>query len=107
MCNLNVDFYILEDGTTVQVGYNKASVHLFFDIHITFEQKARWVKDGHVTPEPDQSTFSGFLSRESVRVSLNYATTNDLTIYTCNAQNHYLQAPYSEKHYVFVVQSLD
>ena len=30
----------------------QTSSHLFFDARIAFERKYRWVKDGHITPEP-------------------------------------------------------
>ena len=67
---------------------------------MTLERKARWVKDGHKTPEPEWSTFAGVVSRESVRIALSYAALNDIPICACDIQNAYLQAPSSEKHYV-------
>jgi len=100
MENLKVAFDILEDGAKPPVGYNKASGHLVFDVRMTLERKARWVKDGHKTPEPDWSTFAGVASRESVRIALTYAALNDLPVCACDIQNAYLQTPSSEKHYV-------
>ena len=67
---------------------------------MTLERKARWVKDGHKTPEPEWSTFARVVSRESVRIVLTYAALNDLSVCACDIQNAYLQAPSSEKHYV-------
>jgi hypothetical protein len=99
MENLKVAFDILEDGAKVPVGYHKASGHLFFDVRMTLERKARWVKDGHKTPEPEWSIFAGIVSRESVRIALSYAALNDIPICACDVQNAYLQAPSSEKHY--------
>ena len=64
MENLRVAFDILEDGSKIPVGYHKASGHLVFDVRMTLERKARWVKDGHKTPEPEWSTFAGVVSRE-------------------------------------------
>ena len=100
MENLKVAFDILEDGAKPPVGYNKASGHLVFDVRMTLERKARWVKDGHKTPEPEWSTFAGVVSRESVRIALTYAALNQLPVCACDIQNAYLQAPASEKHYV-------
>ena len=100
MENLKVAFDILEDGAKPPVGYNKASGHLVFDVRMTLERKARWVKDGHKTPEPEWSTFAGVVSRESVRIALTYAALNGLPVCACDIQNAYLQAPSSEKHYV-------
>ena len=31
-----------------------------FDVKMDFTRKARWVKDGHHTPDPDQSKTAGF-----------------------------------------------
>jgi len=67
---------------------------------MTLERKARWVKDGHKTPEPEHSTFAGVFSRKSVRIAFTYAALNDLSICAADIQNAYLQAPTSEKHYI-------
>ena len=64
------------------------------------EQKDRWVKDGHRIPEPKQSTFSGVVSRDSVRIALTCASLKDLPICACDIQNAYFHAPSSEKHCV-------
>ena len=51
-----------------------------FDVKMDFTRKTRWVKDGHRTPEPDQSTFAGVVSRESVRIALTYAALNNIDV---------------------------
>ena len=71
-----------------------------FDVKMDFTRKARWVKDGHKTLEPELSTFAGVVSRESVRIALTYAALNDIAVTTCDIRNAYLQAPSSERHYV-------
>ena len=40
------------------------------------------------------------VSRESIRITLTYASLNGLSIYGADIQNAYLQAPTSEKHYI-------
>ena len=65
-----------------------------------FTRKARWVKHGHLTRDPDNSTYAGVVSRESVRIAFTYAAMNDLPICACDIRNAYLQAPSSEKHYI-------
>mmetsp|Transcript_19837 Transcript_19837/g.27905 ORF Transcript_19837/g.27905 Transcript_19837/m.27905 type:complete len:111 (+) Transcript_19837:729-1061(+) len=60
----------------------------------------RWMKDGHCTPHPETSTFSGVVSRESVRIALTYAALNDIDDNVADIRNAYLQAPSSEKHYI-------
>ena len=67
---------------------------------MTLEQKAKWVKDRHKTPEPEWSTFARVVSRESGRIALTYAVLDELPVCTCNIQNTYLQVSSSKKHYV-------
>ena len=100
MMNLKVAFDILEDEVPMTPGYSKASGHIVFDVRMTLERKARWVKDGHKTPEPEMSTYAGVVSRESVRIALTYAALNSLDVCACDIQNTYLQSPSSEKHYI-------
>ena len=65
---------------------------------MTLDRKSRWVKDGHRTPEPEQSTFAGVVSRESIRITLTYRFLNDVSVFGADIYNAYLQAPTSEKH---------
>ena len=69
---------IFDEGTSPPVRWSKSSGHLVFDVKMDFSRKARWVKDGHRTPEPELSTFAGVVSRESVRIALTYAAMNDI-----------------------------
>jgi hypothetical protein len=100
MENLKVAFDILEKGEAPPPGYKKASGHTIFDVRMTLERKARWVKDGHKTPQPNNCTCAGVVSRESVRIALTSAALNGLPVCACDIQNAYLQAPSSEKHYI-------
>ena len=76
------------------------SGNLIFDVRMTLERKARWVKDGHRTPQPDCSKYAGVVSRESIRIDLVYDSLNGLQVCGCDIQNAYLQAPASENHYI-------
>ena len=100
MENLKVAFDILPENAKPPPGYTFASGHIVFDVRMTLERKARWVKDGHKTPSPEWSTFAGVVSRESVRIIFTYAALNALPICACDIKNAYLQAPSSEKHYI-------
>ena len=100
MSNVLVAFELLRDGERAPVGWSKSSGHIIFDIKMDFTRKARWVKDGHLTREPDHSTYAGVVSRESVRIALLYAALNSIDVIAGDIQNAYLQAPSSEKHYV-------
>ncbi len=65
-----------------------------------FTRKARWVKDGHKTPDSLTSSFAGVVSRDSIRITLTHAALLGLPILGADIRNAYLQAPSSEKHYV-------
>ena len=49
--NLKFSFDIIDDGSKISVGHNKASGHLVLDVRMILEWKARWVIDGYKTPE--------------------------------------------------------
>lgn len=100
MANVAVAFEILDPNKPIPIGWEKSSGHLVFDLKMDFTRKARWVKDGHRTPEPDQSTFAGVVSRESVRIALIYVALNNIDVKAADIKNAYLQAPSSEKHYI-------
>ena len=100
MKNVAVAFEILELGSPIPIGWTRSSGHLVFDVKMDFTRKARWVKDGHRTAEPEISTFAGVVSRESVRIALTYAALNGIDVMAADIKNAYLQAPSSEKHYV-------
>ena len=100
MRNVAVAFEILPLGVQAPPGWSRSSGHLVFDVKMDFTRKARWVKDGHRTPDPHRSTFAGVVSRESVRIALTYAALNNLDVVAADIQNAYLQAPSSEKHFV-------
>lgn len=100
MDNVEVAFDIQEDGTPIPVGYKKASGHLVWDVKMDFTRKARWVKDGHKTADPEGSNFAGVVSRDSIRIVFTYAALNGLDICAADIKNAYIQAPTSEKHYI-------
>ena len=100
MFNVGVAFEILEEGQSAPPGWKKASGHLIWDVKMDFTRKARWVMDGHKTPDPIGSTFGGMVSRESVRIAFTYPALNGLQVFAADIRNAYLQAPSSQKDYV-------
>ena len=100
MTNVGIAFKILENDERLPVGYKKSSGHLIFDVKMDFTRKARWVKDGHRTPDPETSKYAGVVSRESIRVLLTHAALHGIDVMAADIRNAYLQAPTSEKHYV-------
>ena len=61
--NLKVAFDIPPEVNSPPPGYFRSSGHIIFDVRMTLERKARWVKDGHNTPEPSWSNYDGAVSR--------------------------------------------
>ena len=100
MFEVGVAFKILDDEEHIPVGYSKSSGHLIFDVKMDFTRKARWVKDGHKTPDLEDSKYAGVVSRESVRIALTYAAVHGVDVLAADIRNAYLQAPTSEKHYI-------
>ena len=100
MFQVGVAFKILTDNEHLPVGYTKTSGHMVFDIKMDFTRKARWVKDGHKTPDPENSKYAGVVSRESVRIALTYAALYGIEVLAADIRNAYLQAPSSEKDFI-------
>ena len=100
MRNNGVAFEILEENKPAPPGWHKVTGHLVFDVKMDFTRKARWVLDGHKTPDPVGSTYAGVVSRESVRIAFTYAALNDLDVFAADVRNAYLQAPSSQKDYI-------
>ena len=55
-----------------------------------FTRKARYVKYGHRTADPEQSTFAGFILQENVCIALTYAALNGLDVTSADIKNAYL-----------------
>ena len=100
MFNVGVAFEILEEDQPAPAGWEKTSGHLIWDFKMDFTRKARWVLDGHKTPDPIGSTFAGVVSHESVRIAFTYTALNGLQVFAANIRNTYLQAPSSQKDYI-------
>jgi hypothetical protein len=100
MGNVCVTFKILGQNAKVPPGWFKASGHIIFDVKTDFTRKAYWVKDGHKTPDSKTSSFSGVVSRDSIRIAITHAALLDLPVMGADTRNAYLQAPSSEKNFI-------
>ena len=100
MYNIGVAFEVKEKGDAPPTGYTKVTGHLVWDVKMDFTRKARWVLDGHKTPDPVGSRYAGVVSRESVRIAFTYAALNGLDVFAADIRNAYLQAPTSQKNYI-------
>ena len=65
-----------------------------------FTRKARWVKDGHNTPDPESSSYAVVVSREIIRLILRNSAMHGVSVTALYVRSMYLQDPMSEKHYV-------
>ena len=101
MYNVGVAFQILENDESLPVGWKPSSGHIVWDVKMDFTRKARWVLDGYKCATPTGSTYAGVVSRESVRIALTYAALNGLDVCAADIQNAYLQAPSSQKDFIF------
>ena len=62
--------------------------------------KARWVLDGHKKPGLVWLTYSGVVSRDSVRIAFTYAALNGIEVCVADIRNACLQGPLSQKYYI-------
>ncbi len=62
MGNVCITFELLGPKAKAPPGWHKASGHIVFDVKMDFTRKARWVKDGHKTPDLVTSSFAGVIS---------------------------------------------
>ena len=100
MTDNGVAFEILEADQHVPVGWRKVTGHLIYDVKMDFTRKARWVLDGHKTPNPTISTYAGVVSRDSIRIAFTYAALNDIDVWAADIKTAYLQAPSSQKDFI-------
>jgi hypothetical protein len=62
-----------------------------------FRQKARIVAGGHLIKAPVTITYASVVSRETVRLALNFISLNDLKVKVGDVLNAYITAPVKEK----------
>ena len=93
MLNIGIAFEVFPEGKAALPGWNKVTGHLVYDVKMDFTRKARWVLDGHITPDPIGYTYTGVVSRESVRIAFTYAALNGVDVCAADIRNAYLQSP--------------
>jgi hypothetical protein len=96
MGNVGVAFEVLPSGAKAPPGWKRSSGHIIFDVKMDFTRKARWVKDGHKTPDPITSSYAGVVSRDSIRIAPTLAALHCREVLAADIQNAYLQAPSSK-----------
>ena len=63
------------------------------NIKLEFTRKVRWVEDGHTTPNPEWSTYTGVVYRETVQIALTYAALNGIGLNVADIRIAYLHSP--------------
>ena len=99
MNNVIVALNILESGENIPFGYSRLS-DIIFDMKLDLTLKGRLVANGHLTPDPVYSIYTGMVSHKSVRVALTYAALMCIYIWVADIMSAYVQAPTTEKYYV-------
>ena len=56
---VGIAFMILEPRDILPQGYKKSIGHMIYTKNMEFTRKARWVKDGHRTTDPESSSYAG------------------------------------------------
>ena len=85
--NFGVSFTLIPLGEKAPPGQTKESGCLVFDVKKDFTQKESWVKYGHCLPDPTTSSYSGVVSRESIRIEMTYASIIVIEIMEANIRN--------------------
>ena len=106
MFNIGVAFEVLEQGQKVPAGWSKVTSHPVWDVKMDYMGKARWVLDGHKTPDPIGSTYAGVVLRDRMQIAFTYVALNGLHVFATDICNAYLQAPSSQKEYIICGPSL-
>ena len=81
-------------------GYQKITVHLIFAVKYDGRHKARLAADGHLSPEPVESIYSGVVSLRYLKLVIFLGKLNNLELWGADIGNAYLEAPTEEKLYI-------
>ena len=87
MKNVEYDIKFINDGRNLPIGFKRIICHLIFDVKFDLTRKSRYVGSGHFMQMPASMSYSGIVSRDSVRIILLIAALNDLDINMCDIGN--------------------
>ena len=87
--NVGIAFKILKPGELPPPGYKKSSGNMIYTVNMDFTRKARWVKDGHCTPDPESSSYAGVASIESIHILLTHAAMHGVPVVAADVRNAY------------------
>ena len=75
MMKVGIKVDILDENDVAPPGWSKVTGHIIFDCNMDMTRKARWVLDGHKTPEPLHSTYAGVVSSRKCEDCTNICST--------------------------------
>ena len=75
-------------------------VHLIYAVKYDGRHKVGLVADGHLTPEPVESIYSGVVSLRNLKLDIFLGKPNNLESWGADIGNAYLEAPTEEKLYI-------
>ena len=81
-------------------GYHRIKVHLVIAVKFDGRHKARFVADGHLTPEPIEIIYSGVGSLRNLRLVIFLGKLNNLELWGADIGNAYLEAFTDERLYI-------
>ena len=64
MRNVSIAFELMKPGEKPPADHAYLPCHMVFNVKMDFTRKARYVADGHLTPDPIASTYVGVVSRQ-------------------------------------------
>ena len=88
-------------------GYQKIRLHLVFACMCDRHHKARFLAEGHLTPDPIDSIYSGLVSKRSLRLSTFLAKLNKMKVWAAATGNAHLEATTKEKLYIVAGPELE
>ena len=100
LSNIGIAFKILEQGETPPPGYKTSSGRMIYTVKMDLTRKYRWVKDRHLTPDPESLSYAGVVLRDIILILLTHAAMHGVPIMAADVCNAYFQAPTSEKHFI-------
>jgi Reverse transcriptase (RNA-dependent DNA polymerase) len=77
--------------------FTKIRCHMVYDVKHDGRHRSRLVAGGHLTPVPDDSTYSGVISLRALRFIVFLAELNSLKLWGADVSSAYLEAVTKEK----------
>ena len=90
-------FRSIGKGASVPEGYQRIPCHMVYTCKYDGRRKSRFVGGGHRTSTPVDSTYSGVVSLQGIRLCTFLAELNDMPVWGTDIGNAYLESYTTEK----------